>query len=458
MKRPIDQPSRQEGALVIAEHYRGLALVRSLGRRGIPVWTLEPDIELMASASRYSDNSLRWPAATDREQLDYLFSLAARHRLDGWTLFVSSDEPTMLVARHHAALSKHFRLTVPPWDLLRWAYDKRLTYQMAAEIGVDHPRTFYPKNRDELLKLDLPFPVILKPAFKKQVNRFTRDKAWRADDRQTLVARYAEAAELVGPAAVMVQELIAGGGEAQFSYGALCSEGRIVASVTARRTRQYPVEFGRSSSFVETIDQPVIEEPARRLLAAMRYTGLAEVEFKYAQKDGHYKLLDVNPRAWTWQELCAGAGVDFPYLLWRTIHGELVPELRGRPGVRWVRLSTDVAAASTEMLRGHLSLRAYLQSLKGPLEFAAFAADDPMPALLRAPARAYSLSKEFLLSRWRLLQSFIDGPKPSEPIGILREPQDGGIALSAASSNAIAPAMGQGAVHRSPRMFSHGKM
>lgn len=424
MKCRTDKPHQQEGALVIAEHFRGLAVVRSLGRQGVPVWTLESDFEFMGSASRYSRNSLRWPAGSELEQLDCLFSLAARHRLDGWTLFVTSDEPAMLVSRHHAALSTHFRLTIPPWDRLRWAYDKRLTYRLAAEIGVGHPRTFYPKTPNELLNLDVAFPVILKPAFKKRLNRFTRDKAWRAADRQTLATRYAEAVELVGSDAVMVQELISGGGEAQFSYAALCADGITLASVTARRTRQYPVDFGRSSSFVETCDEPGLEEPARRLLAAMRYTGLVEVEFKYDQQDGRYKLLDVNPRPWTWQGLCAAAGVDFPYLLWRSIHGEDVPELRGRPGLRWVRLSTDVAAASSEIWRGRLSLRAYLRSLKGPLEFAAFAADDPVPALLRAPARAYSQCRELLHPVLLSRRSWIAPSKPDQRIGAIRGLQD----------------------------------
>lgn len=414
MKRQCDQAIVPEGALVIGEHYRGLALVRSLGRRGIPVWTLEPERELMASASRYSRNSLPWPAGGDGEQLDYLLALGEQHQLDGWALFPTSDEPTVLFARHHAALASRFRMTVPPWDLLRWAYDKRLTYRLAADIGVDHPKTFYPKTRDELSKLDCSFPVILKPAFKTQSNRFTRDKAWRADDRDALAARYAEACELVGPDVVMVQELIPGGGETQFSYAALCADGRSLASVTARRTRQYPVEFGHSSSFVETFDQPAIEEPARRVLAAMRYTGLVEVEFKYDPKDGRHKLLDINPRVWTWHGLCGRAGVDFPYLLWCLIRGEHVPELRGRPGVRWVRLSTDLAAASSEMLRGRLSLRAYLRSLKGPIEFATFAADDPMPALLRVPMRAYSLWKRFLLPGFLWFRSCVASLAPNK--------------------------------------------
>jgi D-aspartate ligase len=224
--------------------------------------------------------------------------------------------------------------------------------------------------------------VVLKPAFKKDVNRFTRDKAWDVDSLDGLHARYAEAQQLVGPDIVMMQELIPGGGETQFSYAAFCVDGEPLASVTARRTRQYPVDFGHSSSFVETIENPRVEEAAARVLAAMRYTGIAEVEFKYDSRDDRYKLLEVNPRSWTWHGLCRRAGVDFPYLLWCAAHGERISPVRGRPGVRWVRVSTDLAAACVEIGRGRLTPAAYLRSLKRPIEFATFAADDPLPGLL----------------------------------------------------------------------------
>ena len=413
-KHRSDQASQQEGAIVIGGHYRGLGLVRSLGRRGIPVWILEPAGELLASASRYCRNRFPWPAGDDSEQLDYLFGLATRYQLDGWALFPTHDETAALFARHHAELARRFLLTTPPWDVLRWAYDKRLTYQLAADIGVDQPKTFFPKSQEELSKLDCSFPLILKPAFKRQLNRFTRDKAWRVEDRRALAVRYEEACKLVAPDVVMVQELISGGGETQFSYAALCADGRSIASVTARRTRQYPVEFGHSSSFVETFNQPAIEEPARRLLAATGYTGLVEVEFKYDERDGRCKLLDINPRVWTWQALCGRAGVDFPYLLWLLIHDGRVPELRGRPGVRWVRMSTDLPAALSEILRGRLSLRAYARSLKGPIEFASFADDDPMPGLLEVPLVAYSLWKRFFTPTEAQLNNRKEHPVASE--------------------------------------------
>jgi predicted ATP-grasp superfamily ATP-dependent carboligase len=42
----------------------------------------------------------------------------------------------------------------------------------------------------------------------------------------------------------------------------------------------------------------------------------------------------------------------------------------------------DLLAASEELSAGRLSARDYLRSLRRPLEFAVFARDDPLPALV----------------------------------------------------------------------------
>ncbi len=379
-----EQPARAGGAVVIGGDYRGLGIVRSLGRRGIPVWVLV-DHHLLAGTSRYASRRLKWPAGGHDVQLVYLLDLAVRHQLEGWALFPTGDETAALIASHHATLSEKFRLTTPPWEVMCWAHDKRLSYRLAAEVSVDCPETHYPTSREEVAALEFEYPVILKPAVREGFNPLVHAKAWQVDDRRALLARYDEAVRLIAPDLIMVQGLIPGGGDTQYSYGALCLEGRPLASITARRIRQYPVDFGRSSSFVESIEQPEVEDAARRLLAAMRFTGLVEVEFKRDPRDGRYKLLDVNPRVWGWHSLGRRAGVDFPYLLWQMIQGDSVPELRAKPGVRWVRLTTDLLSLAGEIRRGRLSPIEYLRSLRGPLETAVFALDDPAPALAEVP-------------------------------------------------------------------------
>ena len=93
-----------------------------------------------------------------------------------------------------------FRLTTPPWNVFQWGYDKRLTYQLADNVAVSHPWTAYPANREEILASQYPYPVILKPAYRSCLNRFTAAKAWRIENREQLLARYDEACTLADPA------------------------------------------------------------------------------------------------------------------------------------------------------------------------------------------------------------------------------------------------------------------
>jgi D-aspartate ligase len=377
------------GALVIGGNLNGLSIARSLGRRGVPVWMATPPNIKLATCSRYTLRTVPWPEGEYEVQAAYLSELADRYDLDQWVLFPTSDESAALLSKFHATLSSRFRVSTPAWEVLRWAYDKRLTYRLAAEQQVDYPATIYPASEVALQAAACSFPAILKPATHAVVNRFTADKAWPVANRDELLARYRNARELVPPDLILVQELIPGGGESQFSYAALCCDGQPIASLTARRTRQYPIDFGYSSSFVETLDIPEIVAPSRRLLAAIRYTGLVELEYKFDARDGGYKLLDINPRLWTWSPLGGRAGVDFPYLLWQMLTGNSVPQQTGLAGARWVRMSTDFPAAIHLMLRGLLSPAAYLRSLRGPLEFALLASDDPLPGLLDLPLFAF---------------------------------------------------------------------
>jgi D-aspartate ligase len=377
------------GALVLGADYRGLGVVRSLGRRGIPVWVLTQPGETLAAHSRYARRALRLPAEPDA-RADALLELG--DEIGGWALVPTTDEDAALVARNRERLAERFTLTSPGWESLRWAYDKRWTYRLGDDCGIECPWTAQPRDREELASLDVPFPAILKPAVKTGFNRLTAAKAWRVDDRRELLERYDEACGLVAADVLLVQELVPGDG-GQYSHAALCRDGEPLATITARRTRQYPADFGRASTFVETIDDPETAEQAAAVFARMQLTGLAEVEFKRDERDGRLKLLDINPRVWGWHTLGAAAGVDFPYLLWQLVSGEDVPRVHARTGVRWLRLSTDLPTAVTEVAHRRMSAAAYLRSLHGPRESAIRSRDDPVPGLLELPLLAGTLAR-----------------------------------------------------------------
>jgi predicted ATP-grasp superfamily ATP-dependent carboligase len=386
------------GAVVMGADYRALGVVRSLGRRGIPVWVIKQGGHLVAATSRYASRRVPWPDGNDRGKIEFLLDLSDRYGLDGWMLIPTDDYTVGLASVHYEELAGKYRLTVPRWEALSWACDKRRLHKIADNLGIHQPWTVCPLNREHLAAMDCPFPVILKPAVRLQPSNLGIPKAWLAENRDSVLARYDQAGALLPREDLIVQEIVPGGGEAQFSYAALCKDGRSLASVVARRTRQYPKDFGQLSTYVETVEVPEVIEPAERLLAAIRFTGLAEVEFKRDPRDGRFKVLDINPRVWGWHTLSRRAGVDFPYLLWLLTRGKPVPPLRGRAGERWVHLSADLRVAIEEILGGRLSLWDYLRSIRGPVESALFSWDDPLPGLFDLPLFAFTVGKRLLQS------------------------------------------------------------
>jgi D-aspartate ligase len=393
--RPTGAP---KGAIILGGAHGSLEIARSLGRRGIPVWFISGDNPL-ATLSRYVARSFSWPGPREHGAVAHLIDLAEHHHLDGWVLFAGGDAEVRFIAQNHSALGAVFTLTTPVWETVRWAYDKRCMNVRAAELGIARPLTHYPRNRDDLAGLGLSFPVVLKPTVHEGRNAFVAAKAWRADDPRALIARYDEAKALVGAGNVMVQELIPGDGKTQFSYAAVWDRGTPVGSLVAKRRRQYPIEFGYTSTFVETTEQPEIEAAATRFLASLDYCGLVEIEFKYDRREDRYKILDVNARAWTWISLGAAAGIDFPAIQWRLALGDSVRPLSPRLGATWRYLSRDLAAAAQEMLTGTLSPVGCLRSLHPASASAVLAWDDPQPAALDLPLVAARVAKRRLFRR-----------------------------------------------------------
>lgn len=381
---PSNAPSQRRGALIVGGAHGSLAVARSLGRRGIPVAFLTDDHPI-ASYSRYTGRSYPWTGPHHDGAVGELIGLAARHGLSGWVLFPGGDAEVRLISQAHAELSRVFLLTTPPWDTAHRAYDKRLLQQQAASVGIHYAWSYSPRDREDLANIRCPLPAVLKPTVRHERNPFTAAKAWRVDDHVSLLAAYDRASKLHAAKEIMLQEFIPGGGAAQFSYAALWDRGEPLLSLVARRTRQFPIEFGRTSTFVETVENPQVEEAACRLLRSLNYTGLAETEFKYDRRDGRYKILDVNLRIWTWCALGAAAGVDFPYAAWQLAIGEAPSPARGRAGLAWRHTVRDFVAGGEEMLSGNLSWADYCRSLRAPKIYASFAADDPLPGYVELP-------------------------------------------------------------------------
>jgi D-aspartate ligase len=371
------------GAVVVGGDYQGLGILRSLGNRGVPVCVVDDEL----SISRYSKYCTHFvkvaPLREENAIVDSLMAVADRLGLSGWILYPTREELVAAFSRNRDRLSQSYRVPTPAWNSVQWAWDKRKTYQLAQELGIPTPATYYPESVDDLAELDgLKPPFAVKPAIKEHFVYATKAKAWRADTHADLRSLFIKASEMVGPGEVMVQELIPGGGSQQFAYCAFFRDGEAVGKMVACRRRQHPLQFGRASTYVETVDIPVLEEYSERFLKAANYYGLVELEYKLDPRDRQFKLLDVNARTWGYHSLGHAAGVDFSYMLYADQVGLSVPRCSARTGVGWVRMATDLPAAAVGIFRRETDMGAYFRSLRNCNVEAVFSCDDPWPGFI----------------------------------------------------------------------------
>ncbi len=387
MAHPADQTV---GAVVIGGDYQGLGIVRSLGRRGVPVCVVD-DEHSISRHSRYCKQFIRAADLRDhRAVVNSLLQIGQRFGLEGWVLYPTREELVAACSHHRSELSQVFRVPTPNWESVKWAWDKRNTYRLAQQLDIPMPATHYPKTADQLAELDsLAPPFAIKPAIKEHFLYAAKAKAWRADSHSELRILFEKASKVAGPGEIMVQELIPGGGSQQFSYCAFFRDKKAVGKMVARRSRQHPLLFGKASTYVETVDVPLLEELSERFLRAIDYYGLVEVEFKLDPRDSQYRLLDVNARTWGYHSLGAHAGVDFSYMLYSDQVGLPVAFSKGRPGSAWVRTTTDIPAAITAILSGDTGWVSYFRSLRNCNVEAVFSASDPLPGVAELALMPY---------------------------------------------------------------------
>jgi predicted ATP-grasp superfamily ATP-dependent carboligase/protein-tyrosine-phosphatase len=292
-----------------------LGVVRSLGRAGIEVHVAWFEEGSPALRSRYVSRAHEIPRyrPDDPEWKD---ALGAMMRREGFDLVIPCDDQRGLpLAAHRAELERWGRISLPCPEALEVLGDKVKTAALARSLGVPVPREAIVSELLELPALRDHFvpPVILKPpASYTLVDVDSRRHVRRADSWED-AERLLE--EMLGDGPVAVQELCRGVG---VGVELLLSEG--APHLAFQHVRLHEPLRGGGSSYRRGV--PVSAElldAALKVLEAVRYTGVAMVEFKRELDSGRWVLLEVNARFWGSLPLAVASGADFPLALFRLL-------------------------------------------------------------------------------------------------------------------------------------------
>jgi predicted ATP-grasp superfamily ATP-dependent carboligase len=163
------------------------------------------------------------------------------------------------------------------------------------------------------------------------------------------------------------------------------------------RIREDPPSGGVSVFCQSVTLSPKLADYSVRLLRAMHWEGVAMVEYRYNAEADRAILMEVNGRFWGSLPLALHAGIDFPYLLYRsTLEGVgAPPQCRYKVGVKCRLIAGDTKWLYSVLASGLLppfkACMEYLSAFRPGIKYYGWSLDDPLPAIMNFVLRLRGL-------------------------------------------------------------------
>lgn len=296
------------------ENRAALAVTRSLGRRGCRVLVTGKEPGNISACSKFCGKAFRTPdplsdgAAYSRA----IAEIVAMEHAD--VIFPMTEQSIYCLNKARAELGDGVILACAPPEKMEAVSNKYKLFRLAEKLGVAVPKTVYVEGAEDFpgkKALVAGFPVVVKPAFSKMAvgEKIVTGGVMYATDPAELNRLYETRPVLRYPS--LIQELIVGQGTGLFT---LFDMDRHLTLFSHRRLLEKPPSGGVSVlSESISLDEEMVEA-AGKLLAEVRWPGVAMVEFKRDVRDGKAKLMEINGRLWGSLQLAVSSGVDFPAL------------------------------------------------------------------------------------------------------------------------------------------------
>jgi predicted ATP-grasp superfamily ATP-dependent carboligase len=315
-----------------------LAVVRSLGKKGAQIIVGEESLPCLASSSRYCRRAVEYPSPYEHASgfLDFLIEELSR---DKYSMVIPmTDISSYIMMENYERIAELSNLPFPkPNDYFK-AIDKLNLVDICHSQNIPAPETYRFDDIEDLKDRieSLPFPLVVKP---RQSISFSEGKFQKKGVRyvyspEELITVIEEKySDSLMP---LLQERIVGDGTGAFF---LFNNGNPCAVFCHRRLREKPPSGGVSVLRESVRLPPQMEEYGIKLLKHLNWHGVAMVEFKYDNRDGLPKIMEINARFWGSLQLAIDSGVDFPGILYdMTINGSYHPKIVYNTGVktRWL--------------------------------------------------------------------------------------------------------------------------
>lgn len=313
VQAPDQEPVQETVILLGSDTPIGLAVVRDLGRHGYRTVGIGRSATALAGFSRHCHHHV---ARRDGEDGLLAQIMALAEAWQATYLLAVGESDLLFLNRHREALETKIKLLIPSADKLAQVLDKAVCQAHARAVGIEVPRTLLVSSLDEARAAasELSYPVVLKWADPNRVASglakagLALVKTAYAQNTAALLDRLTPYAPLA--AFPMIQEYCPGHGLGQMF---LVEEGRVLLEFQHERLHEWPPEGGVSTlcRSVPLSRHREARARSRALLARLRWSGVAMVEYRYDPGDERYYFMEINGRFWGSLPLAIAAGVPF---------------------------------------------------------------------------------------------------------------------------------------------------
>ncbi|MEU9183269.1 ATP-grasp domain-containing protein [Streptomyces sp. NPDC048484] len=333
-------------------HHGTLGAVRSLGRAGIDVHLVADSTGSPVRHSRFVCRT-HPPPAPGAPPADIALALrrVAAQLARPAVLIPMDDASAVAVDRIRGELAPLFLLPLAPTGLAERVADKAELAAVCESAGIPHPVTLVADSPAQAAAAAwrLGLPVVAKwsrpwllPAGSGLRSTMVLDSALEA---RTLCRR----AEEAGSRLLLQAFLPPGRDRDWFFHGYVDGSGAVCGGGPGRKQRAWPRGAGLTAVGRWT-PNPAVQAAAERLVAALGYRGILDLDFRRDGSTGAYHLLDFNPRPGAQFRLFAdGAGLDVVRAQHLDLTHRPLPPPDPRPGRTFV---VENYAPLTAALRG----------------------------------------------------------------------------------------------------------
>lgn len=294
------------------------AVVQSLGQRGIDVHVGDESPFAMARFSKYCKTFTRLPNFFIEPE-KYFKSVCEALKKTGAKVLLPCHEDVGIFCRHKGRLPEKVYLAIPEMDSYNIAEDKFSIVEIAREIGCPTTETHQISSKKQLEEKaeTINYPLIVKARAGNSAKgvRIAKNKKDLFTEFDELVDIF----ELHKDRWPIIQEFLPG--EA-VGVCLLYNKGKCIISFAERYVRcKEPNRFG-TSTLREVFENKEVINHAIGIMNKLHWHGVAHLDF-IADKDGVFKLIEINPRLWGALLLSIRSGVDFPYYWYLLAIGKL---------------------------------------------------------------------------------------------------------------------------------------